>query len=97
MKKIQANVKNGDRIIVDKSKNALHFYYQYASCRGRQKQYLFSQKFSLSVYKYFGCKGRTLGEIYDFNKWGNPKLTKTITRLPIWIEYVLKEENRSIA
>ena len=56
------------------------------------KRYMFSQKFSLGVYLFF-VHDRSEQEILDFNKWGkNPRVDKTISRIPKVISYLDKYE-----
>lgn len=53
--------------------------------------YMFTQPYTPGVYKYFR-KGRSENEIRNFKKWeANPRLSKTIQRLPGQIEYVMRE------
>lgn len=58
-----------------------------------KKLYLFTEKFSLSVYRFF-YNGRFENEIKSFKGWKNHgfRLCKTISKLPMYIRYALKEE-----
>lgn len=74
-------------ITVEKSSEQLHFYLR---TKGGQ-YYLCSQRFNKCVYEYFR-KGRGENEIRSFHKWNqHPSLDKTMSKLPIYINYVLKE------
>ncbi|WP_029542199.1 hypothetical protein [Selenomonas sp. AB3002] len=76
-----------DKIQISKLNNKLHFYL--VSSKGRF--YLFTQRFSKGVYHFF-IKGRSESEILSFKHWSrNPRLDKTIEKLPIYITYVRKE------
>lgn len=56
----------------------------------KSKRFIFSQKFSLSVYLFFR-NGRSEREILEYSTWGeNPRLDKTISRLPKGIDYLDK-------
>ena len=64
------------RIIVVNKQDKLHFYW---IGKGIGKLYLFSQKFSKSVFDFF-CKGRSAKEVLSFKQWNrSPRLDKTIT------------------
>ena len=66
----------------------IHFYY----VSGGKRYYLFSQKFSKGVYEFFK-NGRSESELYNFSGWRkNPRLGKTIEKIPMYIRYVMKEE-----
>lgn len=76
-----------EKITITKSDNSLHFYL--TTDKGRA--YLFTQHFSKGVYDYFR-KGRSQRELYGFKQWDrNPKLNKTIEKIPIYIKYVQSE------
>lgn len=94
MKKIHADVKNNDQIIVHNTPGKLHFFYR--KSRSCTSYYLYTMKFSPSVFTFFKNGGHTLNELYHFHAWHNPKLVKVMERLPQAIEYVLKEEQLSL-
>ena len=76
-----------ERIEITKSNNYIHFYYVCAD----QRHLMFSQVFSQSVYKYFRY-GRSVNEVLSYNGWDrNPRLEKTLERLPYMISYIRKE------
>ncbi len=76
-----------ERIEISKSNNFLHFYLVF----GEYREWLFSQPYSMSVEAFFR-DGRSMNEIRRSNKWrGNPRLSKTIERLPSAIAYVMKD------
>lgn len=82
------------KIVVVNKKDMLHFYW---IVKGIGKLYLFSQKFSKCVYDFF-CKGRSVTEVLSFKQWNrNPRLDKTITKLPIYMRYSWKEHNDAYA
>lgn len=74
------------RISVQRNKQNLDFYLR----SNDGEFYLFSQDYSKGVYEYFK-NGRSVNEIRKFDKWKkNPRLNKTIDRLPKQILYVEK-------
>ena len=82
------------RIIVVNKQDKLHFYW---IGKGIGKLYLFSQKFSKSVFDFF-CKGRSAKEVLSFKQWNrSPGLDKTITKLPIYMRYSWKESTGAYA
>lgn len=89
MKKINANVKKNDRVVITTGPDQINFYYMEAG--KADMQYLYTSTFSGSVFAYFRNGGKTLDELYRFNRWKNPKLAKVMERLPKAIAYVLKE------
>ncbi len=77
-----------DVIVIEKKMDTLHFYL--VTKTGRY--FLFTQKFTKGVFAFFRI-GKSIGELYAFKRWGqNPRLDKTIEKLPLYIRYVLKEE-----
>ena len=77
-----------NRVTVTKSNGWIHF----SLTSGKQTRYLFSQKFTKGVYQYFR-DGRSENEIKKFNKWNrNPRLDKTIEKIPLYVRYVFREE-----
>ena len=76
------------KIVISKTTDYIHFYWT-GSTFG--KLYLFSQKFSKGVFDFF-CHGRSVMEVRSFKQWNrNPRLDKTITKLPIYMKYAWKE------
>lgn len=76
-----------DKIIVTKGNNQINLY---LVSKGK-RLWLFSQKYSMSVYKYFQ-NGRSVREIMAYKDWQKgPRLNKTIERLPGMIKYVKSE------
>ncbi len=75
------------KIIVTKKNDKINFFLQDKdSCF-----FLFSQNFSKGVYQFF-CKGKSESEIQAFKKWNrNPRLDKTIEKIPLYTKYVRKE------
>ena len=72
MKKLNAKlaIQNADRITT------------YNNSNRREKATCFYEiPFSLSVKKYVGCHGRTIGELYGFKAWYNKKLINVVTTL----------------
>lgn len=88
-----------DRIIVEvrldsqpdnQQNQVIDFYLRSAD----GKTYLFSSPFSMGVWKYFK-NGRALSEIMAFRAWNkNPRLDKTIVRLPSMIRYIKREQEQ---
>ena len=76
-------------ITIVKEEKKLNFYLQ--TDRGRF--YLFTQPFFNLFYQYFSA-GKSERELLAYKKWNkNPRLDKTIEKIPLYIHYVLKEEN----
>ena len=100
MKRIKMKHDNKDRIICISEERKNHtFYYQPA---GTSEQiWLFTTKrFSHSVFVFFYKYGRcldgvgfslTLKELYEFGNNHNPKISKIFERIPMQVEYVLRE------
>ena len=77
-----------NKITITKSNNKIHFYL----VTGGKQYYLFSQDFSKGVYEFFRS-GRSEAELHSFKLWHrNPRLDKTIEKIPMYIRYVMKEE-----
>ena len=75
------------RIVITKKNDNINFYLT----SKRVKLYLFSQAFTKGVYEFFK-NGRDENEIRAFNKWHrNPKLDKTISKIPIYTRFALRE------
>lgn len=75
------------RIEITTTPNKIHFY---VISREYGRLYLFSQRYSTGVYRYF-CKGRSMTEIRNFHNWNNFRLEKTVLRILKMIDYVMKE------
>lgn len=76
-----------NKIIVNKKNNKLNFYL----LSEKRTFYLFTQAYTKGVYHYFR-NGRAETEIRDYKKWDkNPRLDKTIEKLPIYIHYAICE------
>ncbi len=84
-----------DRIMVEvrldnQQNQVMDFYLRSAD----GKSYLLSQPFSMGVWKYFK-NGRAVSEIMAFRAWNkNPRLDKTIVRLPSMIRYIKREQEQ---
>ena len=75
-----------EKIVVRRAKEGLVFYMN--SRKGRI--YLFTQRFSKAVYNFF-LPGRCEEELKKFHSWNrNPRLDKTIEKLPSYIRYARK-------
>ena len=75
------------RIVVETRNHQMMFY---LVC-GRERYFLFTQKFSKGVYDYF-AKGRNVAEVLAFNKWNrNKRLDKTIEKIPMYLSYAMRE------
>lgn len=78
-----------NKIEITKKNDKIHFYL----ISGGKKFYMFSQNFSKGVYEFFRS-GRSEAELYNYKLWHkNPRLDKTIEKIPMYIRYVIKEEN----
>lgn len=88
MKKLNAKLamQNSDRVTIYNTGDRIEFYY---SRRGKELTSFYEIPFSLSVKKYFGCHGRTIGELYAFKAWYNKKLTSVVTTLFRELEHSL--------
>lgn len=76
-----------NKILVTKSNNKIHFY---LISEGK-RHYLFSQNFSKGVYQFFRS-GRSESELHGYKNWRkNPRLDKTIEKIPMYMRYVIKE------
>ena len=75
------------KITVRSIDNYLYFY-----LRSEQgEQFLFTQKFTRGVYRYFR-NGISESQLRAYRCWDrNPRLDKTIERLPAYITYVMRE------
>ena len=101
MRKINMSHDNKDRIICVSGSGKLKFYYQPFGTR--ERIWFFDTKnFSSSVFAFFCKYGRclddigfsmTIKEIYEISNKRNVKLTRIIERIPIQVEYVLRESN----
>ena len=77
-----------NRISVTKSNNKINFYL----LTGGKRYYLFTQDFSKGVWNFFQS-GRSEAELHKYKMWHkNPRLDKTIEKIPLYMRYVLKEE-----
>ena len=74
------------KIVVSKKDNCLYFYL----VENAERIFLFTQSFTKGVYNFFRF-GKAESEIKSFNKWNdNPRLDKTIEKIPIYTRYVRK-------
>ena len=68
------------------ARGTLAFYYLW----GGRRFYLFTQDFTIGVYRYFK-HGVTERKLYDYHGWKkNPRLDKTIEKIPVYIRYIKK-------
>lgn len=90
MKKLNAKlaIQNTDRITIYNTGDSIEFYY-HNSNRGEKATCFYEIPFSFSVEKYFGCHGRTIGELYGFKSWYNKKLTSVVMTLFHKLEHSL--------
>ncbi len=76
-----------NRIEITKKNDQLNFYL----VTGEKKIYLFSQEYSKGVYHFFQS-GRSESELHKYKLWRkNPRLDKTIEKIPMYVRYALKE------
>lgn len=66
-------------------------YYKFFYFEGKQSYYLFSNKYSTSIAKWF-YRDRAMPEILTYNKGKNPVLGKLMTRIPTMIKYAKSVE-----
>lgn len=90
MKKLNAKlaIQNTDRITIYNTGDRIEFYYNNSNRREKATSF-YEIPFSLSVKKYFGYHGRTIGELYGFKAWYNKKLTNVVTTLFRELEHSL--------
>ncbi len=75
-----------NKITIQSRNNKISFYFHVSG----KRLYLFSERFSKGVYEFFR-KGRSESEIKSYSLWNrNPRLDKTITKIPLYVRYVLK-------
>lgn len=98
MKKLNAKlaIQNNDRITIFNTGNRIEFYYNNSN-RREEAICLYEIPFSLSVKKYFGCHGHTIGELYAFKAWYNKKLTSVVTTLFRELEHSLTNAKTAAA
>lgn len=76
-----------NRITVMSKNDTLYFYMMHKG----EKMYLFSQKYSKGVYEFFR-NGRSESEVKAYKQWNrNPRLDKTIEKIPMYIHFALRE------
>lgn len=76
-----------NKISVTKKNNKINFYL----VSGGKSYYLFTQDYSKGVYEFFQG-GRSESELHKYKLWRkNPRLDKTIEKIPLYTRYVLKE------
>lgn len=99
MKKIKTSFDQKDRVVCITEQDCHKFYYKPAGSKERIWIFM-TNGFSGSVFGYFRDHGRcladrgfslTIKELYEFKSFHNKRLTKVINRIPIMVEYVLKE------
>lgn len=77
-----------NKIEITKKNDKIHFYL----ITGGKRHYMFSQSFSKGVYEFFR-NGRSEAELYSYKLWHkNPRLDKTIEKIPMYIRYIIREE-----
>lgn len=75
------------KVTITKTRNHIHFYYMTENNR----LYLFTNKFTKGLYTYFR-NGKLIGELSKYkNGTRNPRADKTVTKIPMYIKYVMKE------
>ncbi|KIR01328.1 hypothetical protein P261_00142 [Lachnospiraceae bacterium TWA4] len=99
MRKINERHSDKDRIVCVSLADKQKFYYQ--PHKSNNRIWLFDTEFSGSVFAYFRKKGRniadrgfslTIREIYQFNNYKNEKMARVFQRIPVQVNYVLKNE-----
>lgn len=77
------------KIVVTKTQDRLFFYYVIENNR----LYLFTDKYTKGLFIYFR-RGRSVNELIEYRRWGrNPRIDKTVTKIPTYIKYVMKESS----
>lgn len=77
-----------NKITVSKANDMITFYLH----AGGKRFFLFVQKYSKGVYDFF-AGGRSVNEIRNFKMWNkNPRLDKTISKIPLYVKYVIRYE-----
>lgn len=89
MNSFHKNVRNNDRVLARSGPDVLHFFYKGAD---RKEVYLFTTDYSPSVYDYFRDRGKTIRQMYRFRDWHNPRLSKTVSRVPNAVKYAITEQ-----
>ncbi len=75
-----------NKITIQSRNNKISFYFHVSG----KRLYLFSERFTKGVFEFFR-KGRSESEIKSYNSWNrNPRLDKTITKIPLYTRYALK-------
>ena len=99
MKKIKASFDQKDRVVCVTDQGYHKFFYQPVGSKERILLFV-TNEFSGSVFAYFRDKGRnmngrgfslTIRELYEYKRFRNVKLTTVINRIPVMIDYVLRE------
>lgn len=81
------NAKGGAEIAKSNDDCKLNFYL----VTGGKTIYLFTQDYTKGVYNFFK-NGKSTTELRQFKKWRkNPRLDKTIEKIPIYRTYVMRE------
>ncbi len=76
-----------DKIQIRADEGHIHFYLVIRN----KRHYLFTQRYSKGVFEFFN-RGRTEQEIFGSRQWKrNPRLDKTIEKIPLYTSYVRKE------
>lgn len=104
MKKINMKHDNKDRIICVTENGKHKFYFQ--SVGTKERLWLFDTKdFSGSVFAFFRKYGRnlenigfsmTLRELYAAGNGHNVKINKVLDRIPVQVDYVLREREEFV-
>lgn len=75
------------KIIAKRVEGDLYFYLK----SKHDTQYLFMQRYTRAVYDYF-YRGISESQVRSFKDWDrNPRLDKTIEKLPLYITYVVRQ------
>ena len=99
MKKINARIKQKDRVICVTGEGIHSFYYQPSGTKERIPLFPVYE-FSGSVFAFFRDKGRnmegrgfsvTIKELYEFKHYKNVKLAAVVNRIPVMINDALRE------
>lgn len=79
------------KIDLEVSKDACDWDLDFFLVLNNKTIYLFSQNYTKGVYDFFK-NGRSVNELKQFKRWKkNPRLDKTIEKIPIYRTYVMRE------
>lgn len=84
MKRLRNKIDMKDRVVCERAepddRDTLRYWYVEARTGAR---YPLGEPFafSMSVKDYFGGRGKTIRQLYDFDRWYNPRLEQEMRRI----------------